>query len=651
MRLYGLNSLPPGLFGDEALVTLHARTAVATGVYPIYFGQQDGGFHPAVVYATIVARAFTGDNPYAVRYAMAVFGILNIPLFFFAARAIFSLSEGLKTKNELALVCSAVLTSLLPMQLINRVGFEVAVSTTTVLLVFWTLAVALSSGRWQHYVLAGAALGLSLYTYYIARLLPVAVVLIVFWDVAARRSAWKQAAVNLVAVAATSAIVFAPLGWYFVNHPDMFMARASTTGAQTIAGGLAGLPAKLAVNTVRALAGILVNGYGDFIPRHNLPFRAVLDPIQSVLFLLGLIAAFRAIRLRSTAVWLTWFAVLMIPPIAFMTSDHPHFTRMMGAMPAMAGLAALGAAGIYEFIAARARLLGAAVVGAALVVSLGITAYDYFVRWANDPSLYDAFQVGGWRAASLALDRAKAGGLVFVSPNLIDDPSDAAFDLLLRPTSARQFPGPDCLGYYDRPQAPVTYVISTLHDAHTFDHVHALYPSGHEGATVYHEPDRWPLYQIFEVPAGAKALLPANPLEADFGGQMRLIGYDLAPSTAKAGGTLTVTLYWQALTATRTDFNAFIHLYRPGDETAGKPPAAQQDSAPCGGQYFTSTWNKDEIVVDTHQLTIPADFGTGQAVVAVGLYGWPSLERLEAAAAINLLPDNRLKLAEVAVGP
>jgi hypothetical protein len=42
LRLYDLNNLPPGLFGDEALVTLHARTAAATGIYPLYFAQSDG---------------------------------------------------------------------------------------------------------------------------------------------------------------------------------------------------------------------------------------------------------------------------------------------------------------------------------------------------------------------------------------------------------------------------------------------------------------------------------------------------------------------------------------------------------------------------------------------------------------------------------
>jgi hypothetical protein len=263
--------------------------------------------------------------------------------------------------------------------------------------------------------------------------------------------------------------------------------------------------------------------------------------------------------------------------------------------------------------------------------------------------LYDAFQVGDWQAANFALEKSRTG-IVLLSPELLTNPAHASFDLILRGSPVRHFPGPGCLTYLDRPSKPLTYVIDFLNDQGTYDRVHALYPAGHEGPTIYHPVDGWPLYQIFEVPAGAAAVPPRYSTSAVFGGEIDLIGFDLNGQTLHPGDSLKLTLYWRALKSLDADYVIFVHLYSPGGE-AGSAPLAQTDGPPCGGAYTTSRWEAGEIVVDERLLAVPADFVGADAPIGLGVYGWPSLERLPVTGTDAILPENRLRLTTVTVAP
>jgi hypothetical protein len=649
LRFYKLDVLPPGLFGDEALVTLHARTSVATGHYPIYFTQQDGGFHPAVVYLTILMRWLTNNHPYATRFGIAMCGVLSIPLAFFSLREIYRLDLDETFSAWTALIGSLILAITFPFVLITRLGFEVMLPAPLGALSLGFLAAGLRTRLFRYFAFSGLALGVSLYTYYSARLLPVAITLALIWlGLIAGRATWRDRFINWIAIAVSATLAFAPLGWYFLHNPTVFFARAAVTGEQTLGQGLAELPFRLLNSTGRTLASLSINGFGDFIPRHNIPWQAVFDPFLSVLFWIGLVIAVRQWRRSSSVLLVSWTGAMLLPVILTMTLNAPHFTRMMGALPALAGLAGLGALTVWQVVSTYSQRWAYSLVTLGLVFSACVTIFNYFVRWANDPALFDAFQVGGWRAANLALERTKTGR-VLLSPEVLDDPSDAAFNVLLRDTSAQQFPGPDCLAYYDQPDMPVTFISSTLHDSRTFDRVHSLFPTGHEGATIIHEPDPWPLYQVFEVPAGAKAQPPSHLVSANFGDQIKLIGYDLDADRYRPGDTVHLTLYWRARVAPNGDYNAFVHLY--ASDNYSTAPVAQTDGAPCSGKYFTSRWQAGEIVLDERTLALPADGLTGSLPLAVGLYGWPSLERLPVTASDAILPDNRFLLTSLDIQP
>ncbi len=663
LRFYRLTELPPGLFGDEALMILDARQAVETQTFPIYFERGQGyfGSHPLTIYLTLLARWFVGDVPLAIRLPMAAAGVLNTLLLVFTLQAVLRLDFDEDASAGAALLGGFIYAITFPVLAINRVGFETNTTPTFGILMIWFLALGLRANRRRYYLLAGLALGASLYTYYAARFYPlVAVSILLGIPLLASGSPWKQKrqqnVFNLAWVTIAALLAFAPLGLYFAQSPDKFFARAFVTGEEVLGQGAAALPLNLLNSAWRTLASISIDGFGDFIPRHNLPWRAVYDAFLSLLFWVGVISLGRNVKQRSSVVLLSWAGVMLLPVILTMNLNSPHFTRMQGAFPALAGISAVGGLTFFGVIAARSRpswptwqgRLAFSLLGLGLLFSLSVSAYDYFGRWANDPRLYEAFQVGDWQAASLALERSKTG-VAFLSPELLPNPAHAAFDVLLkgRPASSlRQFPGPGCFVYYDRLARPLTYIVDSLNDKRSFDRAHALFPAGREGATIYHAVGGWPEYQVFEVPGGATAVPQLQPVTANFGDQIRLLGYDLNPDPIRPGEAFTMTFYWQALKSLDADYNVFVHFYAPDNFDL---PIAQSDGAPCGGTYTTSRMEAGEIVIDERTLTLPPDFAPATATIGLGLYGWPSLQRLPVTDTESLLPDNRLHLAAVEV--
>src|SRR5574337_61348 len=109
LRFYRLGSVPPGLWFDEAWISLKARDVLAAGTFQLYFDQFGmGGMPFPMIYLTLLALALTGNDPLAVRYAVAAVSVLGIPLAFFALRAIFRLDDGSDARSTRAALLGAL---------------------------------------------------------------------------------------------------------------------------------------------------------------------------------------------------------------------------------------------------------------------------------------------------------------------------------------------------------------------------------------------------------------------------------------------------------------------------------------------------------------------------------------------------------------
>ncbi len=126
-----------------------------------------------------------------------------------------------------------------------------------------------------------------------------------------------------------------------------------------------------------------------------------------------------------------------------------------------------------------------------------------------------------------------------------------------------------------------------------------------------------------------------HPLGVDFGGEVRLAGYDLE----QGDDALRLTLWWQALRAPQADYTVFVHLF----DSATEALVAQSDAQPRGGMAPTSWWAAGEVVSET--VTLPLEgVPQGTYQLAVGLYD-QALTRLQAIGSDEQrLPDDRVIL-------
>jgi hypothetical protein len=110
-------------------------------------------------------------------------------------------------------------------------------------------------------------------------------------------------------------------------------------------------------------------------------------------------------------------------------------------------------------------------------------------------------------------------------------------------------------------------------------------------------------------------------LDVSFGGQVRLLGYDLRHEK----GELRLKLHWQALQHVEGDYKVFVHLFDPATEMI----VAQDDAMPRQNQYPTSWWATGEVVSDEIAISLK-DVPPGRYRLALGVYDPQTMDRLAA---------------------
>jgi hypothetical protein len=135
-----------------------------------------------------------------------------------------------------------------------------------------------------------------------------------------------------------------------------------------------------------------------------------------------------------------------------------------------------------------------------------------------------------------------------------------------------------------------------------------------------------------------------QPLEAQFGEDIRLLGYDLTQDVGQPGGELQLTLYWQAINHPTAGYTVFNHVVSADGQMQG-----QFDSPPVGDGWLTTTWLPGEIVIDRRTIPLRLNAAPGVHERNVGLYSASSGLRLPVLVDGQRLEGDQLTLATITV--
>jgi hypothetical protein len=109
---------------------------------------------------------------------------------------------------------------------------------------------------------------------------------------------------------------------------------------------------------------------------------------------------------------------------------------------------------------------------------------------------------------------------------------------------------------------------------------------------------------------------PDYPLGANYDDRIELVGYDLrlpGDGSVGAGQPFEITWYWRVIGKAPAGYQVFVHIDGFGLRLNG-------DHVPVGGRYPTKLWDDGDLIADTQELTVPANYPVGDYAIYAGLF-------------------------------
>ncbi len=627
-----LGALPPGLYHDEAFNGLDALGVLA-GDRPVYFPANHGR-EPIYIYLVALAVGLFGPTPFAVRLPAALIGTLTIPATYWMARQLWGRRVGL-----LAAAITAI--SLWPIHL-SRIGFRAVTLPFFAALGIGLTVRAWRSGQRRDWLIAGAMWGIAFYTYLAVRFTPLVFILFVLFLLIFRRveaGPFLPDRLSIGAVWATVGfgLVVAPLAIYTLGHWDVVMGRPG--GVSIFEPGInqGDLPGALIRHTLNALG--MFAWQGDRIPRHNVPYRPVFDPLLAAAFVVGLIGVIRQARQRIAAVFvLMWVGVMLLPTI--LAEDAPHFLRAAGVLPVAMIFPALGLDWIGGKIAigvrasARSRLKPAlqnALTIGAIGVSAWLTLRDY-APYATSAETGWAFEAGAVELANEVNHLSASGYRVVMDDVYLREWSAIPFllrqspDVLVAegsippaqpdtPALLVAWPYGDWLSHLDAWPAPIQLQVNA-------------------GPIVKGDrsPQPYAMAVLVQIRPRAGS---SDDAEATFEGGIHLLGHAIEDR----GDEWLLRTLWQIDRPVAGDVTTFVHLLNSGRL------AATADGDAGDGVYPMRAWRAGDVIVDERSVRLPPGDERSQLSLEIGLYDRQTGARVKVMQASSSASADALQLS------
>jgi 4-amino-4-deoxy-L-arabinose transferase-like glycosyltransferase len=408
LRLIHLDSIPPGLWFDEAQNGLSAQALYASGAPHVVFIPGLTQMGAPFFYVLGGLLQLTGPEVWALRLLPALAGTATVPLLYYLASRLYGWRVGA--------VAAALLAALAWNITFSRLGYASMWTVALDLAVYLCVVQGLRTGRLGWYAAGGVTLGLALQGYYIAELLPLVLLAIVVHLAITERRTLRALRTGAAVFIAGAALAYLPAGLYAVQRPGDYEQRVGeTTIFATTPGD------KLdAVLTNARIHLLMFDFRGEDNRRQDLAGSPVLDWITAGLFFSGL--GFCLLRLGRWQFFfpIVWWLGALSAGIWASVAGAPHSGRTLENSIVTSLLAGIFLGEAWRVGArseSRRRLvLAGALVGVLAIVgtAAALNVHRYFELQAKDRRTW-VDMYAGHVFAGRALERYAATREVWVS--------------------------------------------------------------------------------------------------------------------------------------------------------------------------------------------------------------------------------------------
>jgi 4-amino-4-deoxy-L-arabinose transferase-like glycosyltransferase len=358
LRLYQLDSLPPGLYPDEAMNGNNGLQALANNDFKIFYPENNGREGLFINLQAFSIKIF-GNTPYALRLVSALFGTLTIFAVYLLTKELFRDTRHGPKADAIALIAAFFLATSFWHINFSRIGFRaitapffIAFASYFLLHIFRT---DISSRKKTiAMALGGLSFGAGFHSYISYRLAPLLLIVPLMFinklkpETVREKKECSRCLFALFIFFAILAVL--PLGFYFLEHQSDFVGRAGQVSVFA-----SEHPFKLTgINILKSAT--MFFWHGDANPRHNFAGKPeILFPL-SFFFGLGLVMTAKWL-LRSqnpkekfAALFLLFWLILFLIPMILSSEGVPHALRAIMVLPSAMIVGAFGFYGLFDKI-------------------------------------------------------------------------------------------------------------------------------------------------------------------------------------------------------------------------------------------------------------------------------------------------------------
>jgi len=403
-RLWQIDSIPPGLYPDEAINGNDAISALKTGNFKVFYPDNNGR---EGLFINLIALSFGifSISIWSLKIVGALIGIFTVLGLYLLTRELFNKNVALLSSFFLAISFWHINFS--------RIGFRGILAPFILVFAFYFLLRGFKTKNVWNFIISGIFFGLGFYTYisFRAAVLILIVVLILklieyfsqnlpqkkwewFWNKMYIQDGWWKVGLFLLVII----LVAIPIGVYFLQNPGDFISRA--TGVSIFS----------AQNPIKAFGESLIlhlgmfNFYGDSNWRHNFSGSPMLFWPIGILFWIGFILIVKDLvksiknknfvshQLLVASFLISWFCIMILPGI-LTYEGIPHALRVIGVIPVVYIFVGLGGWYVYKWFDQNIRSKKLLVLTSLFFLfAMGFLQFDkYFIKWGGHSEVEGAF--------------------------------------------------------------------------------------------------------------------------------------------------------------------------------------------------------------------------------------------------------------------